>query len=600
MFPSTARLQNKHLDSIIKHDLQIAKKSYDFGLFSQNVKGADHFPLFGEYIVPTDIPTQGISTKYSVSNGVISNMKVPERRHDKPVQNTHLYGFTIDPTREHYLGNNDKLNLRGMSANMYGIPDLPDTKLESASVNALHINTRTGKFDETVSAKEFQQANARGEMSSDLGEAEILILEELRKKRENKEKQTKEDNEKMGAKNKSNNSQKMGYDKKPPPVIGKVFPQKGWERQNDDEKDFRKQSTKKLREEERQEEERRKVEEEKRKEEKKEAFKVKGRKWKEEQEEVKEEEQRQSSERVKMGDEEKSQKKKEQSQKDNEKSKKEYEKIQEEYEKSQKGHKDYEKAHTEYQNSKKEHEEKVKEYERLDDEDENERRVFTGIFQNFYNIKDDLVDGTVSDEEFDEKIDEFCLQMKEVPEEMMDALITMLYDKAKGNKILTTFVELIDLKLYRELVSTKSAKEGYEFGNFYDEKEMEMTDNTIRENVKKVKKIGKTHGMTSPILEKRLANLRPLGQPDDFEIDELHENEPETEAVNPLKRNKPLVYTGSQTEYNELEKEVKNYDGSDTQRERLQTLFKNGGVSLGNNKIVSSVQSHFSKIIKPK
>jgi hypothetical protein len=73
--------------------------------------------------------------------------------------------FTIDPKKTPALAKEDNSYLRGVTSKYFGIPDRPDIKLETAAVNEIHLNTKTGKL-EPVSAKQIQASNAREESNN--------------------------------------------------------------------------------------------------------------------------------------------------------------------------------------------------------------------------------------------------------------------------------------------------------------------------------------------------------------------------------------------------------------------------------------------------
>ena len=179
---------NKTLDDMIRDDLKpnAKKLNLGFGLDQNNIKGVANFPLISTGNVPTNIALRnaGTSHLWSRNNKVFKDIEkefeVKERSGNDAVLNTHKILFSVDTTREHSVNKEDKTHLRGLTSKYFGIPDRPDIKLETAAVNEIHMNTRTGHF-EPVTAKQIQASNARTE-NDEFEEETAKILTALKQR----------------------------------------------------------------------------------------------------------------------------------------------------------------------------------------------------------------------------------------------------------------------------------------------------------------------------------------------------------------------------------------------------------------------------------
>ena len=552
---NTREILNKNLNNIIEHDIHPNVKQLNLGLFTQNVKGASKFPLLGEYTPPSHIPYQDVATEYKVSKNVISNENPPTRRHDKPVLNTHRYGFTIDPTREQHLGNNDRFNLSGLTARMYGIPDLPDIKLESVLGNALHVNKKTGHFDKNVSIVEFQQMNARDEHTPpDLSEAEIKILEELKKKREQRRKETEEI---IKGKNKSENSQKMGYQR--PPVIGKVFltgkeKEREWE-ETEYQKEFKERN--KMEGEEEREGQRKEYENEKNKQ-RHEEFKAKSRK--------------ENSRKTQSF---KENSRKENSRRENLREEEEEEGGEEEDEKN------------------------------YDDEDLASflKQIMTQIETVLLDVRKGIINGTFVTEDKENILN----TLMSYPTEMLGDAINNLLEKETDEDVQEFFNEVIGKRNEAE----NSSKSFY-YNDIYDGDipvdEGERTPLFGKGSWKQVH----NPGINSPLLQRRKTELKPKAggglagggnaESNMTELEEVYETDGgEVGNVNPLDPHLRF-YSGDLASYNLLKQKINDYDGKNKtlQQEIIKILHAGGSLLHGNTVNKTTISEFFNKLDKPK
>ena len=159
------------LNNLIRHNLNYNSPKLDLGvggLDKNHISGVDGFQLFSTGIVETTLPIIDARTAHlwnhnnKVFRDIEAEFGVKARHEETPLHDMHKYLFTVDALKEAKMNTEDKTPLRGLTAKIKGIPDMPDIKLETSAINELHLNTRTGKYKK-VTANEIQASNARNE-----------------------------------------------------------------------------------------------------------------------------------------------------------------------------------------------------------------------------------------------------------------------------------------------------------------------------------------------------------------------------------------------------------------------------------------------------
>lgn len=165
-FEPRTLLGSNNLDDLIKRNLNPNVKQFDLGFgIDQNKLANKDYKLFSSGNIPTYNPLKNVSTSYmwdrnTTFKEIERKFDVADRKGAKPVLDTHKVFFSTDATKTPVLHKQDNTNLRGFSADYFGIPDRKDIKIETAAVNELHMNTRTGHF-EPVTSKQIQSMNAQ-------------------------------------------------------------------------------------------------------------------------------------------------------------------------------------------------------------------------------------------------------------------------------------------------------------------------------------------------------------------------------------------------------------------------------------------------------